>query len=118
MGVPAEVFSRFATYDHSRTYLATPFDSFWYLGERLAWQTSHPQPVVPVHPPRVLFEQTPDIFARYTDYEESQSDTLLLMAENYHDWAWRSLACGPIEVSFVIVIVFGCVVLVILQKMI
>jgi hypothetical protein len=98
--VPAEVFGRFGVREGTRAYLETPFDSFWYLGERLGWQTRYPGPVVPLPPPRVLFEQTPDPVVRFQTYQEGQSDTLVLPGEDYQTWAWRYLACGPIEVSF------------------
>jgi hypothetical protein len=98
----ADVPQAVATYvmpkDDVRLYLDTPFDSFWYLGERLAWQTRYPRPVVPVPPPRVLFEQTHDRNVRMAAYHEGQSDTLLLRDQDYQSWAWRYLACGPIEV--------------------
>ncbi|KAK9740294.1 hypothetical protein RND81_03G024700 [Saponaria officinalis] len=95
-GLPVEVLTRFQPRDHYCLYLPTPFDSFWYLGERLAHQTRWDRLIVPTDPPSVLFVQTPDPVVRSMDYFEGLSHELLLHDLDYGAFSTR-LAPREIE---------------------
>ncbi|KAK9691353.1 hypothetical protein RND81_09G191600 [Saponaria officinalis] len=94
--VPTEVWTRFRARDCRRLYLPTPFDSFWYLGERLAHQTVSDRLVVPVDPPSVLFVQTHDPVERSMTYLEGQDELLLMPHLDYGEFARR---LGPREIE-------------------
>jgi len=55
-GLPADLLSRTLPLDPKRLYLDTPFQAVWYLGERYVRFTTHEYFIVPVDPPRILFE--------------------------------------------------------------
>ncbi|KAK9676302.1 hypothetical protein RND81_11G067800 [Saponaria officinalis] len=88
-GTPGEVWTRFRSRDCCRLYLSTPYDSFWYLGKRLAHQTVSDCLVVPTDPPSVLFVQTTDPVERSLTYFEGLSDLLLIPHLDYGDFARR-----------------------------
>ncbi|KAK9667879.1 hypothetical protein RND81_13G017800 [Saponaria officinalis] len=86
--VPAALGTRFEVQDSQRLYLATSFDSFWYLGERLSSQTRWDRPIVPLDPPSILFVQTLDPDIRLL-HLETMSDDFLMMEADYRVFAMR-----------------------------
>ncbi|KAK9682255.1 hypothetical protein RND81_10G061000 [Saponaria officinalis] len=87
-GVPAAVRARFETRDSQRLYLPTPYDSFWYLGERFSSQTRWDRPIVPLDPPRIFFVQTREPEVRLL-HLETTSDDLLIEEADYRVFALR-----------------------------
>ncbi|KAK9756402.1 hypothetical protein RND81_01G094600 [Saponaria officinalis] len=86
--VPDGVRTWFALSDSQRLYLPTPYDSYWYLGERFSSQTRGDEPIVPLDPPPVLFVQTPDPAVR-VQHLEGMSDDLLIREADYRVFVMR-----------------------------